>query len=502
MEHAKLDALVHGKQQCVSFRHLSALLSVPARSAQKLLLSYIHSQPSEKLSVLWVVSRRDQRTNAVKTVLTASPSATETKQIWAVGPATAASAPSLHAAWIALDTNRERELVKRPSHEPNELRDGRFNVLKSSTVDYDQRIDPRLGGDANLVTKSSTEKKKSSSFLSMVKSKTKAKKSKQASFSFKKPASNAGSSSSLFNSKPLGADSVRKIKADERAKTKEPNGKNNLSSPTPPSARKSSAPNTGKSSGEDRRKKKNGKKARKIVVQADSDSEDRDSEEEVDEQEAIRRKMEEERDEEMDEEQRRIMELEEEEALADHAAAERAELEKELVDLQDTVEEEPESPVLQDMDAEMKDVEHVTPEKGQDVDDSPNKGKRSYWDTLNHTPTQGRRIRKEVQELVEENGYFVTRRVIKVFDEDGKEVSDDDGKDAEKEEEERKKKAEESSASLRSLFTPLKNKKSNRSKSSGTNGKSGQPSSPTASQSKKTVKRKSKSIKSYFQKRV
>eukprot|EP00178_Gracilaria_changii_P018211 TRINITY_DN518_c0_g3_i1.p1 TRINITY_DN518_c0_g3~~TRINITY_DN518_c0_g3_i1.p1 ORF type:complete len:534 (-),score=110.57 TRINITY_DN518_c0_g3_i1:4115-5716(-) len=482
MEHAKLDAIIHGKQQCVSFRHASTLLSLPTRSAQQLLLSYLHSQPADKLSALWVVTRRDERTNAVKTVLTASPLETDTKQIWAVGPASASSAPSKHAAWIAHDTSRERDLVKRPSHEPNELRDGRFNVFSSSTNVYDQRIDPRLGADTNLVSRNVTEKKSnSSSFLALVKSKTKGKKSKQAPFSFKNAANNTGSTSSLFSSKRLGADSVRKIKAEERAMGKDSDGSDKMSPPTAPETQNRLASKNSEAGRENRQKKKKTKKTRRIVVQADSDKEGDESEEE------------------MDEEQARMMELEKEAAEEERAAAERAELEKELMDLQGKVDEEPESPVLRDMDAEMKDVNTTPPEPDHKMKDSPNKGKRSYWDTLNHTPVSGRRVRKEIQELVEENGYFVTRRVVKVFDENGNEVTDEPQKDAEMDEAEMKHK-EENSASLRRLFTPHKNKKGNRSKPAGANGKPSKPSSPTLSPGKKPKKRKGRSIKSYFTK--
>ncbi|CAN8069321.1 unnamed protein product [Agarophyton chilense] len=488
MEQATLDALIYGKEQCVSFRHASALFSLPTRSAQELLLAYIHSQPAEKLSALWIVSCRDQNTNALKSMLTTSPAPTDKKQIWAVGPASASAAPSLHAAWIAHDTKREKDLVKRPSHEPNELRDGRFNVLKSRTSVYDERIDPRLVTNSNMLNRNGAEKRNnSSSFLSMVKSKTKGKKNKQAPISFKK--STNGSTSSLFSSKPLGADSIRKIKAEKHVDTEEFSGEKKVTSSTAtPSVPNSSKSTASKAGNQDIRKKtKNGKKTRRIVVQADSDSEDKES------------------DEEMSEEKEQIMMMEREASEEERAAEERAELERELMELQDKVDDEAESPLMQDMDSEMKDVENAPPENTSSTKEhskgSPIKGKRSYWDTLNHTPPVGRRIRKEVEELVEEDGYYVTRRVLKVYDENGNEVADEGEKDTKDEEE--KKKNKKTSASLRQLFTPLESKKDHRMRHVSGHGKNPKSSSSTTTAGKKTsITRKSKSINSYFQKKV
>lgn len=489
MEQAKLDALIHGKHQCVSFRHASALLSIPARSAQKLLHNYVQSQPAHTLTVLWVVSQRDQNTGVVRTVLTTTPSSTANKQIWAVGPNTAASAPSQHAVWIADDANRERELTKKPSHEPNSLRDGRYNVVQSSTSVLDSRIDPRLGGDPKLASaqKEGSEKKSApTSLLSLVRSKSKGKKgSKQAPFSFKNAASTNGGGSTtkstganLFASKPLGAGSIRKIKEEERAKATEKQHENKPTSSRNRTSSKASRPST------TNRKQRNTKKARRVVIQPESD--DSDGAESADE---------------VDEEQQQMKQLEREAAEQERADAERAELEQELMDLNRQGADEPESPQLQDLqDEEMKDVDD-TPKHDDKPSESPNKGKRTFWEAVNQKPTSGRRVRKEVEELVEEKGYYVTRRVIKIFDENGNEVKEDSDGDAKMDTDEtpKKSKIDNNGRSLRNLLTPLKSKNSQRlTNGSRLRDKSVKPSSPT----KTTQKRKNKSITSYFRKKV
>lgn len=210
---------------------------------------------------------------------------------------------------------------------------------------------------------------------------------------------------SLFSTKRLGADAAARIRAEDRntAKTTENGSK--------PARRKGSS---------------NAKKGRRVIADSDDDEEPAPMEEE---------------EEEVDEEEKHIadMEREAEQREAEEAAraeAERTELQREVEELtrndfeeekagkEDEEEEEPQSPELCEVGEKGADgVEGGSPSR------TPESGKRKLNEAFGMPSVEqkgGRRIRKEVDETVEdERGYLVTRRVVKTFDENGNEVDDE-----------------------------------------------------------------------------
>lgn len=403
-DHAKLDALIHGKQQCVSFRHAATLLQLPARAAQAALASYAHAQPAGRVSVMWIVTERNERTGVARTALTACPPAPLGNAVWAVGPSKAAHAPAPNVAWLSDDALRERRMVQNPTHVCNELRDGRYNALKSPTSCWDTKMDPRLQGDTTLATKKSG----TSSFLSMVKAKSKGKKNtKPSSFSFKTapPSASNSSSSNLFASTSLVKKAAHKIKSKEHANQTHHHEPSQTSLPS----QKKPTPPTETNRSSSARRSKTRKKPTNFIIESDSDSEAKESDEDIHERRA------------------RVEELEREVAEKERADAERAELEKELMDLnaQDNAKSALESNESQQEHKMMEAAQEEAESKFVERSSRPNK-KRDCWDTLKDAPVKNKRTRKEVQLDVHGKDYIVTRMVGKVFDNDGNEVKEDD----------------------------------------------------------------------------
>lgn len=485
---ATIDALVHGKQSAVSFRHLSSLLKIPARAAQNLLVSYLATQAASSLTVLWCVTAPNPSTGHIQTRLTSHPPPEARKQIWAVGPAEAATAPSPHAVWIAPDTARDRDLVSQPSHHENELRDGRFNRIVSSTYKWNSRLDPRLEGNASLST---ALPKRTSTLLSTVKSKTKGKtksKNRPSAFSFKPKSAGRGPASSLFSSKPLGASAVASIKATEKEKGEDKSvliksKRSNIST----LMKKGYVNGTTRENG---RKPPSAKKARRVIAVSDNEEEQKEVEGEEPEEE------------ELDEEEQQRRELEQEDAQREAEDADKEELQREVKALSGQSWEEPESPELRDVDEKYEvkdDAEPCSPAKSSSA--TPESGKRTIWEALGEAPGSGRRIRKEVTEtVVGESGYIVTRNVVKIVDEHGNEIKD--------EEPEEKVPVPQKASNIQTfagnLFTPQKQKNSavDRKPKFRNSARKDKPTKQSSklesSGAKKNTKRKTKKISSYF----
>lgn len=419
-DEATLSALVHGKQTAISFRHLSSLLNVSTRKAQALLRQFAESNPTA--TSLWCVTQSHPKTGVIRTSLTTKPSATSKKQIWAVGPPSAAHSVSQQAQWLAADAARDRKLVAEPSHIQNELRDGRWNRVKCRTSTWDANLDPRLGGDQSLAcglfANRANSKFNSSSLLASVKAKAKGKRTKAKGFMNGAFKPSSGTTSSLFSSKPLGADAVKKMRSSASAEEKE-NGKlaatNHFGSHSLVDDKKHTAGSGKKPEVKKKARKRTPSKQLRKIQDDDSDHEDT-ADPPPEEEEA-----------EEDDHQEYLRELEREAAEKEKADAERAELEKEVMELnREDADEGPESPELTELaECEREKRETATPvPQPKELDASPGPGKRPFWHTFGDSPTPGKRIRKEVNETVEKDGCYETRRVIKVFDEHGNEVKE------------------------------------------------------------------------------
>lgn len=392
---AVIDSVVHGKQSILSFRLLSTLLNISYAAAQSHLQSYVNSLKTlEEVKVLWHVVTE---TNGVRrTQLSVKPAAkAKNKRVWAIGPPTV---PDETPFWLQQDRNDEISFLKQPPAETNTLRDGAHLPIVSASAAWDARPDPRYGNTGLPQPTSS----KPSSLLAAVKSSKKpesklAKNSSNPNACFKPK---QAQSSSLFSSSRLGQGSIQRMKEKEIALT------------------------GGVAHGaHDRRG--NGKGRR--VIDDDSDGSDDESggghtlkdEMNGDESEVGGEGG-------LPGEGREPMEW-------GRSEADKAEVRRELEELvreSSDDDEKPRSPVLEDVNVD--DDEVVKGELGMDVDtteanDSASHAtgpKRSFRETfgLPEQPRGTRRVRREVEESVEENGYIVTRRVMKTFDENGQEV--------------------------------------------------------------------------------
>lgn len=490
-----IEALLETCKPALTFRHLSAHLQIPTRHAQALLHTYLTSRSNQPLSSLWCVTTRTS-SGIKRTALTTTPDASDeplSKALWAIAPAPL-SPTTPASAWLSADISRDHDLQSAPPSECNPLRDGRFNPIRSPTSVWVPSSAPAAPAASSKSKPASN--RTPSSLLASVKAKVKAREAKHAaakSNPFKQsPAAPASKpdGGTLFSTKRLGAAAAARIQAEDRSKAK------SLEKPASKSASKLRG-NTG------------AKKARRVI--ADSD----------DEEDAEKPRAEEE--DEPDDEEKNINDMEREAERreaeeADREAAEREELQREIADLTGKLEEEeeeveeeqpvkdaeesdgPQSPELNEVNNKKTASAPLEGEQEQSPNRSPTGGKRKLSEVFGLPSMEksgARRIRKEVEETVEEGGYLLTRRVFKTFDENGNEISD-----PEPEPEQQK---PVTPPSKRVAAEPLKPFNSQSSKSGKKeNGKDlKRPSSKLSSSTKKSAKKKAKgkSIMSYFGKK-
>lgn len=482
-----IDSFIHGKQAVLSFRELSALSDIPLREARQHLSTY--ALKASDITVLYHVS-----TKARVTLTTTKPSTGRAK-VWAIAPKAIKLSTTV---WMNGDRESMLKAASEPSHQPNALRDGRYLPIHSTSAAWDTRIDPRFAGQPASSSSFSHNSRKASAVLNAVKmhqkrtsnavSNAKAKRSKKAlslngsqrelndMTNAAKSVSTSSQASqqkpqqprSLFSSKPLGQAVADRMK-----------GNNNLSS-----------------------SRKNIRK-RRITCDDDDDDQEEENEMKKNAQKAVE---EEEEEEDVDSEveiERRAFERERKDA------DERAEVEQELQNLSNEVPGEPESPEIKDVDDDgllEQDLGVKNKERGESV-------KRSFRETFGLPPEQAngtRRIRKEVEVTVEENGYFVTRREVRTFDEHGNEIKNESPTTkAEINDSDKENKEKSPPTSCMPLMTPKAKRSNDQFKDN--DGKGAQPSSvggstKTKSQkggvSKKAKKAKGKgNIASFFSKK-
>lgn len=390
---AVIDSVVHGTESVLSFRQLSAFCNIPLCDACKHLSTY--ATKASDLTVLYHVTTKS------KTTLTTTKPDVGRVKVWAIAPKSITLSPTV---WMNGDRESVLKAAAEPSHQPNALRDGRHLPIHSVSAAWDTRMDPRFGGQQ--MSSSAVNGRKASGLLNAVKlqqkrasavaANAKAKRSKTGlsvngslretseKAIIKSPpnseASQPAPSKSLFSSKRLGQDAAERIKAKQKTTTSRKNIKKR---------RITCDDDDDDEEEEEEENKENGKN----LMDDDDDKDDVDSDVEM---------------------ERRALERERKEA------DERAEVEQELHDLTHEVADEPESPELKDVDEDMV-VEQELGVKNKGEADGV---KRSFRETfgLPEQTSGTRRIRKEVEVTVEENGYLVTRREMKTFDEHGNEI--------------------------------------------------------------------------------
>lgn len=382
---AVIESVVHGTESVLSFRQLSTFCNISLRDACKQLS--IYAAKATDLTVLYHVT-----TKSKTTLTTTRPDGGRVK-VWAIAPKSIALSPTV---WMNGDRESMLQAAAEPSHQPNALRDGRHLPIHSVSAAWDTRMDPRFAGQQT--SSSATNARKASGLLNAVKlqqkrtsaatASQKAKRSKTGlsvngshreannqtnsktpstpEASQQSQGSQLGPSKSLFSSKRLGQGAEERMKAKQKTTTSRKNIKK----------RRITCDDDDDDDEENKENEKN--------AVEDDDKGDVDSDVEM---------------------ERRALERERKEA------DERAEVEQELIDLTHEVADEPESPELKDVD------EVVVVEQDAGV-------KRSFRETfgLPEQTSGTRRIRKEVEVTVEENGYLVTRREMKTFDEHGNEI--------------------------------------------------------------------------------
>lgn len=389
-----IDSIVHGANSVLSFRRLSFLLEVPFHTAQKHLADYVSSRGERSVTVLWQVLEKAETGYTRTSLTTAPPTSTALKHIWAIAPP---NTPNTPVVWLQSDRQWRLDHATAPFHEPNALRIGRFLSVFSPTAAWDTRPDPRTRDLGPSYTPHAP--RKASNLLNNVKQAAR----KPTQPAFKSTPMGTASKNSLFSFKRLGQDSADRIKAKQNPSTSTIN-------PPKGSSKASNGSSRGLHHGGER---KEAKKARRIV----SDDEEDD---------AVGNSKLEDSEENIDDDTDSIGAMEQKALERERTEEEQAEIERELRDLTGEDEDEPESPVLRDVD----DGEVVREDVGTD-----DKGlvkepvKRSFRETfgLPNEERGGRRIRKEL-ELMEEdsNGYLVTRRIVKTFDEHGNEIDSDE----------------------------------------------------------------------------
>lgn len=310
---------------------------------------------------------------------------------------------------------------------------------------------------------------------------------------FKQPPSRQnGTSNSLFSSKRLGHDATARMRA-KQGKPEAP--AINMDKSEQNSSRELAA------------QRKEGKKNRRIQI---IDSEDESGDDKMD----ISRPEDDNKQNGGDDgDADSIQEMEQRALEKERSQEEQEELERELRDLtNEGDDEEPESPTLQQMDVGEKAKKGAGGDEDEAVT-SPTKSplestKRSFRESFGlPEETRGaRRIRKEVEEVVEENGYMVTRRVVKTFDENGNEVNceDVDSKEvglAESNEVAMAKQTPETPVKSKSTVFKSLNPKSAQKKDNGKMEKTGSKPGPSSASKKPPKKKVKGNIMSYFGKK-
>lgn len=398
---AKIESFLRDKQTVLSFRTLSKELDVPYCTAQSYLQTYVtNPSVSDTVKVLWHVTV--EKNGVSRTELTFAPGPDSSmKHVWAV------ASKSLHIAlpkWLEDDVAHEISLTKQPPSEMNSLRSGSYLSVISPTAEWNSRPDPRFGdaGPPKLPARNS------SSLLANVRppqkpNSTTGKTGSSREIHFK-PKQNQ--TINLFASSRLGQRSIDRAKAAEKR----------LPSRHDPVRRSKDGRNDGKnrriaeddSDGDDGRHNIDIKKldGGTDAMEIDNASEDDTDSSQETERQALER---------------------------DRSEEENAELAREVHELLER-DDEPESPVLKEVDADETMKVEILPNSdvtGKDSGNLFNRPKRSFRESFG-LPEQvqgARRVRKEVEERTTQDGYLVTRRVVKTFDENGQEIRDNSDSD-------------------------------------------------------------------------
>lgn len=413
-----IESVVFGSQSVLSFRQLSSLLQVPLHTAQTYLASYASGKGDDSLAVLWHV-KTGSIANEIRTTLTTNPpSDARAKHVWAIGPS---GIPVNPTVWLQPDREATRKQADEPAHQPNALRDGRFLPIASPTAAWDMRPDPRYT-DAVPSSGGKSAPRKPGTLLSAIKQASK----RSTQIAFKQSPSQTPLKASLFSSRRLGQD------ASDRMKTKE----RQLSNSNADARKKPSSVSVHNSQESDSHRnggalQKDGKKKRRIVSE-DDDNDD------VDTSEATIQSKVASMDGESDDDDDSIQAIEHKAMEKERSEEEQAEIDRELRDLTNE-DDGPESPKIKDFDGEEVLKQEVGTDEGEyRLDGSAKDGvKRSFRESfgLPEQPRGARRIRKEVSVTEEENGYIVTRKVMKTFDEHGNEINSDESERIDKDEE-------------------------------------------------------------------
>lgn len=423
-----IDSVVHGQNAVLSFRNLSTIATISLLEAQSHLYKYASNSKND-ITVLWHVTTTND--SVTKTTLTANPPSTVTKKkVWAVAPSNMSTTnPSV---WLSPDREIALEQAAQPSNIANALRDGRFLPIASSTAGWDTRPDPRFAGGA---VSSGRAVKKAGGLLGAVKQTQKRSIQKHGNGSAKK----APSFKKMSNGNSASTKSKLKENGHGHANG---NGNSNLSGGGGQKSSLFSSKRLGQNAADKIKQKQKvqddtkttSKKSRRVISIDDDDDDNHDVEE----------KKKDVFEDDDDDDNDSVMEMERKamEREGERTEEERAEIERELKDLSNEDigdEQQPESPEIKDVDDEAEAEKEVEIE----VENTVKEGvKRSFRETFG-LPEQSkgsRRIRKEVAITEEgEDGYLITRRVMKTFDENGNEVevevddNDNDTEDVEKE---------------------------------------------------------------------
>lgn len=391
---AKIDSFVHGKQSVLSFRRLSDELDVQYCTAQSYLQSYVaNMSASDAVTVLWHVVSEENGVSRSELTFTPSVDPCE-KSVWAIAPK---SLPTELPLWLREDLMHDLSLTQTTTYEANSLRSGSRLSVISPTAVWDSRPDPRLG-DAGPPPSLA---RKSSSLLTNVKSSAN---------SGPKLGKNEPSRNSFFKHKqkpPSATAPAQSLR--QRSKNRNQGGERGSISQS----------NFIRKSGNSRIDRKN-----RRIISDDSNEEDHveaaGKHNDRKDFKNVTDIMEEDDSESSQEHDLRAMERER--AHEDEAEAERDQRELTLQG-----DEGPVSPVLKDVDGDEAmgvEAELNVNGKGNASVDLLKGSKRSFFEPsgTSNFIRGARRIRKEVEEQIIQNGYFVTRRVVKTFDENGQEV--------------------------------------------------------------------------------
>eukprot|EP00177_Eucheuma_denticulatum_P006583 GFKZ01011983.1.p1 GENE.GFKZ01011983.1~~GFKZ01011983.1.p1 ORF type:complete len:518 (+),score=92.49 GFKZ01011983.1:130-1554(+) len=389
-----IDTLLNSENSPVSYRHLSTHLNIPTRDAQALLLDYASSRPN--IEVLWCVTTLSPTSHRCVSLTTILPESYLSKKVWAIATTGA------HPLWLASDSTAALALSGAPVAQPNALRDGRFNPIKSdgslwksldAAACHDpQRLPSKTKPNRDSVSPWAAQRQDKpfgGALLAEMNREQKAKGLRR-SMSLKSPFTSLGSDSNT--KKKVNSSACKKLGAAALAKIRAANKNDHR----PSVERKVN-----------RRLGLEGSKGRRVI---EEESDDGDSDDDK-EQEALRREAAER---ERAERDRKRLEREAEEARLEA---------QELAKDDDDDDEEPQSPTIRDLDEEPAAMD-IDYKMSTSAKRTPEKRKLNEALGLPEV-SRPQRIRKEVVETVQgEGGYMIERMVIKEFDQHGNEIKE------------------------------------------------------------------------------